>query len=65
MGSGPEPAARAEQAGEEWGRYLVDRPEPFTSLSAAEAVNRVVDLLDELGFEPEVESDGEHGEEAA
>ena len=59
MGSGPEPAARAEQAGEGWGRYLVDRPEPFTSLSAAEALNRVVDLLDELGFEPELESDEE------
>lgn len=56
-GSDPDAAARAEQAGREWGRYLVKRPAPFTSVSAKEAVDRVVRLLDELGFEPKLESD--------
>ena len=58
-GSEPDPAARSEQAGQAWGRYLVKRPAPFTSLSAQEAVSRVVRLLDELGFQPELESDEE------
>jgi predicted ArsR family transcriptional regulator len=58
-GSEPDPAARAEQAGRAWGRYLVERPAPFVSLSAREAVYRVVRLLDELGFQPRLESDGE------
>jgi predicted ArsR family transcriptional regulator len=58
-GSEPDPAARAEQAGEAWGSYLVTRAAPFTSLSAKEAVDRVVRLLDELGFQPKLESDEE------
>lgn len=58
-GSEPDPAARAEQAGRAWGRYLVTRPAPLISLSAKEAVHRVVRLLDELGFQPELESDEE------
>ena len=58
-GSEPDPAARAEQAGRAWGRYLVKSPAPFTSLPAKEAVHRVVRLLDELGFQPELESDEE------
>ena len=58
-GSEPDPAARSEQAGRAWGRYLVKRPAPFTSLSAKEAVSRVVRLLDELGFQPKLESDEE------
>jgi len=58
-GSEPDPAARAEQAGQAWGRYLVTSPAPLTSLSAKEAVDRVVRLLDELGFQPKLESDEE------
>ena len=56
-GSQPDPAARAEQAGQAWGRYLVKPPAPLTSLPAKEAVHRVVRMLDELGFQPELESD--------
>lgn len=56
-GSEADPGARAEHAGRAWGRYLVRRPAPLTRLSATEAVSRVVRLLDELGFQPNLEPD--------
>ena len=49
-------AAVAEQAGEAWGRFLVERPQPFARLSAGDAADQVVRLLDEHGFEPEREN---------
>lgn len=53
----PAPAADADTAGREWGRHLVERPGPFESLSAKEALDRVIALLDELGFAPEHDPD--------
>jgi predicted ArsR family transcriptional regulator len=49
-------AAVAEQAGKAWGRFLVERPRPFARLSAGDAADQVVRLLDEHGFEPEREN---------
>ena len=49
-------AAAAERAGEAWGRFLVERPRPFARMSAADAADQVVRLLDEHGFEPEREN---------
>ena len=49
-------AAAAEQAGAAWGRFLVERPRPFARLSAGDAADQVVRLLDEHGFEPEREN---------
>lgn len=55
-----DPAARAEEAGNAWGHELVERARPLARLAPDEALKRVGDLLDELGFEPHVErSDGE------
>ena len=48
--------AAAERAGEAWGRFLVERPRPFARLSAGDAADQVVRLLDEHGFEPEREN---------
>jgi predicted ArsR family transcriptional regulator len=56
-GSEPDARERAEEAGKLWGRHLVERPAPLTSLSASEGVDRVVRLLDELGFRPQLEVD--------
>jgi predicted ArsR family transcriptional regulator len=53
-GSSADPEAEATSAGVAWGRYLVDRPAPFERLDAAAAVERVVALLAEFGFEPEL-----------
>jgi len=47
------PAAAAEVAGIAWGRSLVERRRPLERLPRREAEGRVVQLLDQLGFEPE------------
>jgi predicted ArsR family transcriptional regulator len=46
--------AALEEAGERWGRHIVDSPPPFAKLSEEEAVERLVLLLRETGFSPEV-----------
>ncbi len=46
---------RALAAGEAWGRYLVQRPQPGTRLSEAETIQAVVAFLAEQGFRPEAE----------
>ena len=43
---------RAEEAGREWGRYLMAR-DPLARAGDDEAVGEVVNLLDGQGFEPE------------
>jgi predicted ArsR family transcriptional regulator len=48
-----DPAAEARGVGAAWGRYLVDRPAPSERLDAAGAIERVVALLAEFGFDPQ------------
>jgi predicted ArsR family transcriptional regulator len=45
-------AARAEKAGEAWGRYLLARDPVARPLDDGAAVEEVVELLDQQGFEP-------------
>ena len=52
---GPEAVPRLEEIGEAWGRYLVDSPPPYTTVPDDEAVARLVALLAEVGFRPELE----------
>lgn len=54
---GPEAAEQLEEIGEDWGHYLVDGPPPSAQLSDDEAVERLVALLAELGFQPEFMQD--------
>lgn len=51
----PEPSTAAIAAGQEWGRHLTERPAPFTHLTAEQATERIMTILDELGFAPEQE----------
>jgi predicted ArsR family transcriptional regulator len=51
----PDGPQRAVAAGEEWGRYLVERPEPGARTAAADAVEAVVQILDDQGFAPTVD----------
>lgn len=51
---GPEVRGPLEEVGEAWGRYLVDAPPPYVSLSDDEAVGRLLGLLEENGFRPEL-----------
>ena len=61
LASTDHPQAVAESAGRAWGSYLTEKPQPFTEVSADEAMQKVVGLFDELGFMPEaVEESGEH-----
>lgn len=52
---GPAAASQLEEIGESWGRYLVESPAPYAELSDEEAVERLLDLLADIGFEPQLE----------
>jgi predicted ArsR family transcriptional regulator len=52
---GPDAAPQLEEIGEAWGHYLVDSPPPFSELADDEAVARLLALLDDVGFRPELE----------
>lgn len=52
-GSSPDPEAAAVEAGRAWGRFLADRPAPFAKTSPHEAMGRITDLFERLGFDPE------------
>lgn len=56
---GDEATAQLEEIGEAWGRRLVESPQPSSELSDAEAVERLLTLLTELGFQPDLET-GRH-----
>ena len=53
---GGEATERLEEIGEAWGRHLVESPPPGDELSDAEAVERLLALLDDVGFQPELET---------
>jgi predicted ArsR family transcriptional regulator len=53
---GGEATTQLEDIGEAWGHYLVDSPPPFVSLPEEEAVSRLIGLLAEVGFQPELEA---------
>lgn len=53
---GGEATERLEEIGEAWGRHLVESPPPGNELSDAEAVERLLALLDDVGFQPELET---------
>jgi predicted ArsR family transcriptional regulator len=55
---GSEAAAQLEEIGEAWGRYLVEGPPPYAGLSDREAVERLIALLAEIGFQPQLEEVG-------
>lgn len=52
------PADSARAAGEEWGRYLTERPAPFERVDASRATSQLVETLDEIGFAPEAVTRG-------
>ncbi|MCZ7589912.1 MAG: helix-turn-helix domain-containing protein [Gaiella sp.] len=51
-------AAELEEIGEAWGRYFVEAP-PSARLTDDEAVAKLVELLADVGFEPQLARDGE------
>ena len=45
---------RLEEIGETWGHYLVESPAPHAAVTDAEAIDRLLELLGEAGFRPEL-----------
>ncbi|RBY81677.1 ArsR family transcriptional regulator [Geodermatophilus sp. TF02-6] len=56
-GTAGEPAAVAVEVGRTWGRYLTERPAPYQRVSEEEAVQRLLRILDDIGFAPELAAD--------
>lgn len=56
----PEKAALA--AGEEWGRFLAERPAPFRRVDPKAATRELVDTLADIGFAPEAVTAGRRRE---
>lgn len=55
----PRPDEAAEEAGQEWGRYITGQLPPFRRVDAAEAMEKLTAALEEIGFAPEaVPGDG-------
>lgn len=52
-----DPGTAAAQAGEEWGHYMVEEPEPFRRVAPLDAIDRLIELLAELGFAPELDDE--------
>ena len=50
---GTAPGRAAADAGRAWGEHMIGRAAPFQQVTRAEAVTRVLGLLDELAFAPE------------
>jgi len=53
-----EPGRAAVEAGQEWGRYLTERPAPFQRMDTCRAVEGLAATMRVLGFAPEVVADG-------
>ncbi|RAG83372.1 ArsR family transcriptional regulator [Streptacidiphilus pinicola] len=51
--SGPDAGEAVRQAGQDWGRYLVEPPPPHRVATAEEAAARLIALLGDLGFDPD------------
>ncbi|MEX2548984.1 MAG: helix-turn-helix domain-containing protein [Nitriliruptoraceae bacterium] len=53
--------AAAERAGSAWGSFVVDKPAPFAEITASDGLDRLVAMLEEFGFAPELDDqDPEH-----
>ncbi|MBO0770826.1 MAG: helix-turn-helix domain-containing protein [Actinobacteria bacterium] len=55
-GTMPEPPKAAEEAGREWGSYLMAQPEPYQRLTAEDAVAKLAAIMAKMGFSPQAEA---------
>lgn len=60
-GTMPEPGAAAEEAGRAWGAYLTEQPPPYQRLTPAEAIAKLMETMEELGFAPQVVPEADEG----
>jgi predicted ArsR family transcriptional regulator len=57
-----QPEQAALEAGEKWGRFLTERPEPFRRVDANAATRELTDTLADIGFSPEAVTAGRRRE---
>ncbi len=57
-----QPEKAALSAGEEWGRFLTERPAPFRHADASAATRQLTATLDDIGFAPESRTVGRRRE---
>ena len=55
----PQPRQAAIAAGQEWGRYLAERPTPFERVDAEDGIRRLSAVLADAGFAPGTVEDAE------
>jgi predicted ArsR family transcriptional regulator len=60
----PDPAAQAAALGRDWGSYLAHRPAPYRRSTEDEARTELLRVLDDIGFEPELQDESGEGERA-
>lgn len=53
----PDPAAQAAELGRDWGSYLAHRPAPYRQSTDDEARAELLRVLDDIGFEPELQAE--------
>ncbi|GGJ27823.1 ArsR family transcriptional regulator [Streptomyces brasiliensis] len=56
--TGPDAEAAATAAGRAWGRYLVEQWPPSSRPTAREALERLAEMLTDLGFDPWITDEG-------
>lgn len=49
----PDPVGVSQEAGQAWGRYLSERPVPYQRVDAEQTLDRLQDMLQEVGFDPD------------
>lgn len=59
LAADPDPAGKAVRTGRAWGGFLIEQPAPAVPLTEDGAVDRLVNLLDGLGFAPAQKSSAE------
>ncbi|MFF3467090.1 helix-turn-helix transcriptional regulator [Streptomyces sp. NPDC001984] len=55
--TGPDAEAAATSAGRAWGRYLVEQPPPVRRPTVQETLDKLGELLEDLGFDPQIAGD--------
>lgn len=58
-GSVDDGSAAAEQAGRAWGGFVIDKPAPFSRIDPGEGIHRLLAMLEEVGFAPELDLEDE------
>lgn len=56
VGARPDATEVATEAGRSWGRFLAEGPPPFRRTTEEAAVTELMRILDDVGFEPEIEA---------